>query len=114
MQLSFFRLGWRADYADADNLLNTLFHSASSEGSNLTGYRNTQVDKILDDSRAQYKDEKDRLKLLKRAEEIIVDDAPCIWLFQKKTTLLIGKQVRDLKVDSMGMIDWYEVGLASS
>jgi len=114
MQLSFFRLGWRADYADADNLLNTLFHSASSEGSNLTGYRNPQVDKILNDSRAQYKDEKERLKLLKRAEEIIVDDAPCIWLFQKKATLLIGKQVRDLKVDCMGMIDWYEVGLGSS
>jgi ABC-type oligopeptide transport system, periplasmic component len=112
-QLSFFRLGWRADYEDADNLLYTLFQGTSTAGSNLTGYHNPQVDKLLDDSRAAYKDDKARLKLLKKAEELIVDDAPCLWLFQKKTTILIGKDVRDFKVDCLGMINWHEVGLAS-
>jgi len=112
-QLSFFRLGWKADYADADNLLYTLFHS-SAAGSNLTGYRNPQADKVLDDSRFEYRDEGARLKLLRRAEEIIVDDAPCLWLFQKKATILMGKDVRDLKVDSMEMINWHEIGLKSS
>lgn len=112
MQLSFFRLGWQADYPDADNFLYTLFRSSAAGGSNLTGYRNPQVDKILDESRAEYRDEKARLKLLNRAEEIIVDDAPCIWLFQKKATVLIGNEVRDLKINSMEMIDWYELGLS--
>lgn len=113
MQLSFFRLGWRADYDDADNLLYTLFHGTSTENSNLTGYRNPQVDKILDDSRAEYLDEGERLKMLRRAEEIIVDDAPCLWLFQKKATILLGKDVRDFQVDSMAMIDWNGIGLSS-
>ncbi len=108
-QVSFFRLGWKADYADADNFLNTLFHSDSSEGSNLTGYNNPQVDKILDASRAEYSDGEARLMLLKRAEEIIVDDAPCLWLFQKNAIKLIGKDVRSLKLDNMEMIDWFEV-----
>jgi len=112
-QLSFFRFGWKSDYADADNLLYTLFHS-SAAGSNLTGYRNPQADKVLDDSRFEYRDEGARLKLLRRAEEIIVDDAPCLWLFQKKATILMGKDVRDLKVDSMEMINWHEIGLTSS
>lgn len=112
-QLSFFRLGWQADYEDADNLLYTLFHGTSPAGSNLTGYHNPQVDKLLDDSRAEYKDDNARLKMLKKAEEIIVDDAPCLWLFQKKATILIGKDVRDFKVDCLGMINWHEVGLAS-
>ena len=113
MQLSFFRFGWRADYEDADNLLYTLFYGTSTGGSNLTGYRNPQVDKLLDDSRAEYLDEGARLKLLKRAEEIIVDDAPCLWLFQKKATILIGKDVRDFQVDSLEMIDWNTVSLTS-
>lgn len=112
-QLSFFRLGWQADYADADNLLYSLFHS-STAGSNLTGYKNPQVDKLLDEARAEYRDEKARLDLMKRAEEIIVDDAPCLWLFQKKATALIGKDVRDLKLDSTEMINWHEVGLGTS
>jgi len=113
MQLSFFRLGWRADYEDADNLLYTLFHGTATEGSNLTGYHNPQVDKLLEDSRAIYNDEGARLKMLKRAEEIIVDDAPCLWLFQKKATILIGKDVRDFQVDSLEMINWNLIGLAS-
>lgn len=113
-QLSCFRLGWQADYDDPDNLLYILFHGTSAQGSNLTGYYNPQVDKILDDSRAEYRDEEARFSLLRRAEEIIVDDAPCLWLFQKKTTILLGKDVRNFQVDSMGTIDWHELGVASS
>lgn len=114
MQLSFFRFGWQADYDDPDNLLYILFHGTLAAGSNLTGYYNPQVDKILDDSRAEYDNEEARLKLLRRAEEIIVDDAPCLWLFQKKATILLGRDVQDFQVDSMGMINWYEVGVAAS
>ncbi|MDD4801553.1 MAG: ABC transporter substrate-binding protein, partial [Syntrophomonas sp.] len=103
-QLSFFRLGWQADYPDADNFLYTLFSSTAAGSSNLTGYRNPQVDQLLDASRAEYQDEKARLKLLKRAEEIIVDDAPCLWLFQKKANILLGKDVRNFKINNMEMI----------
>lgn len=111
MRLSFFRLGWKADYADGDNFLYTLFHS-STAGSNLIGYKNPQVDKLLDEARAQ-PDQGDRLKLLKRAEEIVVDDAPCLFLFQKKASVLVGGDVRDIKVDCMERINWTEVGLSS-
>jgi len=112
-QISFFRLGWQADYPDADNFLHTLFHSSSAGGSNLTAYRNPEVDKILDASRAEYNNEEQRQKLLKRAEEIIVDDAPCLWLFQKTTTILTSPDVRDLKIDSMGIIKWSQLALSS-
>lgn len=112
MRLSFFRLGWKADYADGDNYLYTLFHS-STAGSNLVGYNNPQVDKLLDDARAQYKDEGARIKLMKRAEEIIVDDAPCLWLFQKKSTVLLGKDVRDFQIDCMERVNWAEMGVSS-
>lgn len=112
MQLSFFRLGWKADYADADDFLYTLFHS-STAGSNLVGYKNPQVDKLLDDARAQYNDEGARAKLLKRAEEVVVDDAPCLWGFQRKTTVLLGRDVRDFQVDCMEQVNWREMGISS-
>jgi oligopeptide transport system substrate-binding protein len=110
--ISFFRLGWAADYPDADNFLYSLFHSSQDGNSNLCGYHNPQVDRILDASRAQYKDPQARLKLLRRAEEMIIDDAPCLWLFQKKAEKLVSRDVRHLNLDQMEMFDWYPVGLA--
>lgn len=112
MRLSFFRLGWKADYADADDFLYTLFHS-STAGSNLVAYKNPLVNKLLDDARAQYKDEALRIKMLQRAEEIVVDDAPCLWLFQKKSTVLLGPEVRDVQIDGMGRVNWAQMGISS-
>jgi len=110
--ISFFRLGWAADYPDADNFLYSLFHSSKIGVSNFCGYHNPQLDRILDASRSQYKDPAARIKLLQRAEEIIVDDAPCLWLFQKKAEKLISPDVRKLTLDKMEMVDWYQVELA--
>jgi peptide/nickel transport system substrate-binding protein/oligopeptide transport system substrate-binding protein len=112
--MSFFRLGWEADYPDADNYLYSLFQSSQIGISNLTGYRNAQVDKILDASRAEYRSSKERIKLLQRAEQIILDDAPCIFLFQKKASILVGQGAHGLQIDPTGAIDWYRVELRSS
>jgi peptide/nickel transport system substrate-binding protein/oligopeptide transport system substrate-binding protein len=109
--ISFFRLSWAADYPDADNYLYSLFHSSQIGMTNFCGYQNPQVDKILDSSRKQYEDPQARLKLLRRAESIIIDDAPCLWLFQKKAQKLVSKDVRNLNFDRMEMIDWYKVEL---
>ncbi len=110
--MSFFRLGWAADYPDADNFLYNLFHSSKIGVSNFCGYHNPQVDRILDASRAQYQDQAARIKLLRRAEQMILDDAPCLWLFQKKAEKLISQDVRKLTLDRMEMVDWYQVELA--
>lgn len=112
LDMSFFRLGWKADYPDADNYLYSLFHSSGVGLSNFTAYRNPQVDKILDESRAEYKDEEERIKCLKRAEEIIVDDAPCLFLFQKEAIKLAGKQVKGLSLSSTEGLDWFSIYLS--
>jgi peptide/nickel transport system substrate-binding protein/oligopeptide transport system substrate-binding protein len=109
--MSFFRLGWQADYPDADSFLYSLFHSSLLGISNYSGYNNPQLDKILEQSRAADYESEDRIKLLNRAEEILVDDAPFLWLFQKKASKMIGKDVSSLKINGMEMIDWYEVEL---
>lgn len=109
--MSFFRMSWAADYPDADSYLYSLFHSSQIGMTNFCGYQNPQVDKILDQSRKQYQDPQARLQLLRRAEAIIIDDAPCLWLFQKNAQKLIGKDVRHLELDRMEMIDWVQVEL---
>lgn len=109
---SFFRMSWAADYPDADSFLYSLFHSSRIGYSNFCAYRNPQLDRILDASRSEYQDPAARIKLLRRAEEMIVDDAPCLWLFQKKAAKLISKDVRKLSLDRMELVDWYQVELA--
>lgn len=110
MGMSFFRVGWRADYPDAESFLYSLQHSSQMGISNFSGYYNPQVDKLLDNARGQKKQE-ERFKLLNRAEQIIIDDAPYLWLFQKQTTSLISKQVNNLQINGLGIIDWYKVEL---
>ncbi len=109
-----FKIGWKADYPDADSFLYAMYHSSKQGVSNFTGYHNPQVDKILDASRAETKSLQERIKLLKRAEEIIIDDAPCLWLFQKKSAVLLSESVNSLTINNMGMIDWFSVELLKS
>ncbi|HZK01772.1 MAG TPA: ABC transporter substrate-binding protein, partial [Anaerovoracaceae bacterium] len=111
MKLKCFRLGWKADYPDADNFLYSLFHSSQIGLTNFAGYNNQQVDKILNASREEVKSLQERLKLMNRAEEIIVDDAPYLWLFQKNATKLISEQVGSFHIDNMEMVDWYSIEL---
>ncbi|NLF46601.1 MAG: hypothetical protein GX581_11045, partial [Syntrophomonadaceae bacterium] len=98
----------------ADSLLYGLFHSSMAGRGNYTGYHNPQVDKILDEARAATKSNKERLALLGKAESIIIDDAPMVWLFQKKSAAIAGEQTRELKIDRLGMVDWHMVQLKKS
>lgn len=109
-QLGIFRVGWQADYPDADSFVYSLFHSSKTGISNYFSYQNPQVDKILYNARAQLDEEK-RIQALRQAEEIIVDDAPCIWLFQKMAAKLISPGVRSLEINCMELVDWYRVEL---
>ncbi|QGU00176.1 Dipeptide-binding ABC transporter, periplasmic substrate-binding component [Candidatus Syntrophocurvum alkaliphilum] len=111
MSLSFFRISWKADYPDADTFLYNMFHSSQKGKSNFSGYHNQQVDKILDASRAETKSVQERVKLLNRAEEIIIDDSPFLWLFQKESAAIVGENVRNLTLNGLEMVDWYKVEL---
>lgn len=111
MNLSLFRMEWRADYPDPDSFLYSMFHSSKVGIGNYFSYHNSQVDKILDASREEVKSQQERIKLMNRAEEIIVDDAPCLWLFQSTSAKMIGPNVGVLELNSMEIIDWNEVEL---
>ncbi|MGE5397312.1 MAG: ABC transporter substrate-binding protein [Chitinophagales bacterium] len=111
LQTEFFRFGWDADYPDPDGFLYPLFHSSQIGISNFCAYKNPRLDNILDDARKETADNQKRIKLLRRAEQIVIDDAPMIWLFQKQSVKMVNPRVKGLQVDGMGLINWKKIEL---
>ncbi len=73
-----FKIGWGADYPDPENFLDILFHSQSDN--NQTNYSNPQVDALLEQARTEANQEK-RFQMYNRIEQMILDDAPWIPLW---------------------------------
>ena len=88
-----FSLGWGADYPDPENFLDLLFHS-DSDG-NRTNYSNPEVDAILEQARIE-QDVTRRFELYNQVEEMILEDAPWVLLWNDEDWyFLIKPQVRD-------------------
>ena len=88
-----FDIGWIADYPDPENFLDMLFRSDSSN--NYTNYSNPDVDRLLEQARAEL-DQQARFNLYRRAEEIIVQDAPLIPLWHGgESYVLVKPNVKD-------------------
>ena len=110
MGYSFFQLSWRADYPDADDFLYSLYHSENIGVTNYTGFQNPQVDALLTKARAT-EDEAERIRLQQQAEDIILDQAPQLWLFQRTLLWLADEKLEGFRVNASGWPDWRTVCL---
>jgi ABC-type transport system substrate-binding protein len=78
-----FYLSWWADYPDPENFLFPLFHSSNhGPAGNRTRYTNKIVDSLIEKGQ-QTMDENKRESFYRKAEEIIVEDAPWVFLWHK-------------------------------
>jgi ABC-type transport system substrate-binding protein len=78
-----FYLSWWADYPDPENFLFPLFHSSNhGAAGNRTRYTNAIVDVLIEEGRNTL-DEKKRNSLYRKAEELIVADAPWVFLWHR-------------------------------
>ena len=82
-KLLIFLWAWYADVPDPDNFLTKLFHSKSSR--NFFGYANPAVDDLLISARTSG-DAQRRVELYRRAEQMILDDAPVIPVSTTRTS----------------------------
>ena len=73
-----FRVGWGADYPDPENFLDVLFYSDSEN--NQTNYHNPEVDALLKQARVE-NDQATRFGMYNRIEQMILDDAPWVPLW---------------------------------
>lgn len=81
--VALFLAGWSADFPDASNFLDILFHSRSihdEASENRTFYSNPALDALLDRARIE-PDRAARVALYRDASRIVVDDAPWGFIF---------------------------------
>jgi oligopeptide transport system substrate-binding protein len=101
-KLQAFELGWIADYPDAENFLDLLFHCGAVE--NHGGYCNQSMDALLEQARVEA-DPAVRLELYRQAEAAIVNDAACLPLWFGQNYYLVKPYVKGFKPVPM-IIPW--------
>jgi ABC-type transport system substrate-binding protein len=69
--------GWCADYADPENFADALFHSGAQQ--NDGNYNSPELDALLDQARVE-QDVATRLRLYQQAEQLIIQDAPVLFI----------------------------------
>lgn len=105
-----FMLSWGNSLADADNGLYNLFHS-SGKGSppNAMNYGNERVDQLLTEGRTAQTPE-ERLAIYEELQQILIDDAPMIYLNHPHYLTGVSNQLDGFKKSTA---DWYKLQNAS-
>jgi oligopeptide transport system substrate-binding protein len=88
--------GWCADYPDPQDWLSIFWHSRAQFSKNI-GYKNPEVDKLLDQADIEINTEK-RMQLYDQAQKLVVDDSPYIIRSTSKGYFLIKPRVKGLDV----------------
>ncbi len=83
--------GWCADYPDPENFADVLFHTGAQQ--NLGNYSNPALDAILDQARVEQNVSK-RIQLYQQAEQIIVQDAPALFISHDVSYMLVKPYVK--------------------
>jgi oligopeptide transport system substrate-binding protein len=99
-----FVTGWIADYPDAYDFLDVLFHSKSPL--NHGNYSNPQVDALLEQARVE-QDEGKRTQLYQQAEQILVSEAAVIPLDFERDYWLVKPYVKGVTRPPM-IIRWLD------
>jgi peptide/nickel transport system substrate-binding protein/oligopeptide transport system substrate-binding protein len=94
-----FLYAWYADVPDPDNFLAKLFHSRATR--NMFGYANPVVDDMLTSARAAT-DLARRVEGYRKAEQLILDDAPIVPVFHHTYERLFQPYVKSVEVNGLG------------
>lgn len=86
-------LGWSSDNGDPDNFLFPLFHSRNLGGAgNRSFYSNPEVDELIEKGMREINPIK-RYEIYRLAEEMIVEDAPWVFLYHSVDFYLVSPKV---------------------
>ncbi len=94
-RFNWFSQGWIAEYPGPEPFLRPLFHRLGSD--NQMGYSNSEVDDLLDQARQEQEPDR-REDLYRQAQDLIIDDAPCVVLLYRTEAILLRSQWKDIPV----------------
>lgn len=86
-QVQLYRLGWIADYPDAENFLQLFYGPNSSPGPNHSNYSNLEFDMLYETVRVM-QDSPERTKLYQQMADLVIEDCPWIFLHTPLSTVL--------------------------
>ncbi len=89
--------GWMGDNGDPDNFLYSLLASENVGQSNTSWYANPQVDDLLAQAQ-EVTDQEQRKALYQQAEQIIVEDAPWVFLGYQKHQVVTRSNLQDFVI----------------
>jgi oligopeptide transport system substrate-binding protein len=92
--------GWCADYPDPENFLDVLFHTGSEQ--NLGNYSNPEIDRLLEAARVE-RNVTRRLEIYQQIEQMIVDDAPVIFMNHSLSHLLVKPYIKGYVLSTIGV-----------
>jgi peptide/nickel transport system substrate-binding protein/oligopeptide transport system substrate-binding protein len=109
--------GWTGDYPDPSAFFDAKFHSRqiSEDGGSMNDsfYANPELDRVLDEARAE-RDLERRAALYRRAERILYDDPPWIWNYHQVMTEVSQPYVRGYQLHPIWLRDvttaWLDLG----
>lgn len=92
-----FRVGWLADYPDAENFLQ-LFHSRNaSPGPNRANYANPAFD-VLYARALETPDKDERLALYREMQALLREDCPWLFLYHRRNVALTQARLRNFRM----------------
>jgi oligopeptide transport system substrate-binding protein len=83
--------GWCADYPDPENFADALFHSGAEY--NRGHYNSPQLDALLEQARVE-RDVTKRIAMYQQAEQVIVNDAPALFLSHSLSYLVVKPYIK--------------------
>jgi ABC-type transport system substrate-binding protein len=96
--------GWVSDNGDPDNFLYPLFHSRSfGSPGNTFFYSDPEIDRELDNAR-RIRNMNQRIKIYRRLESRILDDAPAVFLFHTMQHYLVSERIKGFKNHPLGLV----------
>ena len=100
-----FRASWIADYPDAENYL-MLYYSKNHtpNGSNYTHFKDDLFDVLYEQSIATV-NLKERQKLYRKMDSIIIDKAPIIPLYYDEVTVFTQISIKNFKVNAINSLN---------
>ena len=101
-QAPFFRASWIADYPDAESYF-TMFYSKNPAPPNYTNFSNAQFDQLYESALKENDDQK-RYDLYHQMDQIIVEEAPVIFLFYDETALFAQKNIEGLSTNAINLL----------
>ena len=94
--------GWAADYPDPDSFLRASLWEV------LTGWGDPAYDELVDDAR-RVVDRKERMRMYREAETILVEETPILPLVHGRVHLLVKPWVRLPRIPPMGALSYEDI-----